>query len=296
MSSSPLPPEMACSLGANRRGEEGDRPILIIFDLNGVLIHHERYAPNTSHLSNNLNVKFGGKRRHWERDEEAVTEWSPPPNCPRSVGRVGGRRVWIRPHAEAFLRRLLHAGYHVALWSTAREDTLRALLHVAIPADVLPRLAFAWDRRWCTSIKGELLKDLSTVWRHPSLCGAYGPDNTIIVDDSPRKIRRNPAPNTHCMPTFHPGADDADIELMPRCDLWNRVAAMRGGRGAGEQEGESERQKNETPETPEKSTRPGVIARPRLLSLSSHPPSHPPSYPSSSEAQLQAAVRAGERQ
>lgn len=147
------------------------------------------------------------------------------PAFPRSVGEVGGRRVWIRPHAEATLRRLLDSGCHVALWSTARENTLRALVRMAIPPDVLPRLAFVWDRRWCTAIKSELLKDLSTVWRHPSLCGAYGPDNTLIVDDSPRKTRRNPPHNTHCMPTFHPR--DPDIELMPRSDLYSRISDMR---------------------------------------------------------------------
>ena len=98
--------------GAKRkRGNVG----LVVFDLNGVLLHHERHGEAT------------------------------PPGL--AVGSVANRRAWLRPGAHDMLRGLLDDGFDVALWSTAKPEAMRALVALAVPKDVASRLVFAWDRR-----------------------------------------------------------------------------------------------------------------------------------------------------
>ena len=178
--------------------ETESRDALVVFDMNGVLVHYEKY---------------GDRRFHGPQG---------------SVGTVKGRRVWLRPHMEMFVRRLLERGCSVALWSTARQDVLCELVRTALPPDVRDALTFVWDRRWCTHASGnELLKDLSTVWKSPALHGRFDASNTLLVDDSPRKTRLNSPHTVYHMPSFDPRNPARDVELCVGGDLWRSIERMR---------------------------------------------------------------------
>lgn len=180
---------------------------LVVLDVNGVLLYRE----------------------------ERPGAWPAPDDG--AVGSVDGRRMWLRPNALQFIRRIL-PHVQVALWSTAHPDTLRAMVQIAFPEDIRRAFAFVWDRRWCTPCgppgrRRNLRKDLTTVWSQPGLGDKYGPTNTLLVDDSPRKIHGNPECSVYVSSRFLPQAahEPRDDEFLPEGNLCARIGKLDPGGG-----------------------------------------------------------------
>jgi TFIIF-interacting CTD phosphatase-like protein len=149
---------------------EPERPILLILDLDGTLIH--------------------------------ATE-EPLGHEPDFL--VGPYRVYRRPHLADFLTSCSES-FRLAIWSAASDDYVREIVGRIIPAGV--DLAFAWGRSRCVRrydpelFEEHPLKDLKKVKRL-----GYHLDRILIADDTPRKVMRNYG-NVVYVPPFHGNPED----------------------------------------------------------------------------------------
>ena len=114
---------------------------------------------------------------------------------------LGGRFwTWKRPHLNAFLD-YCFANFTVAVWSSARGESVKDLVDFVFSNDQKQQLLFLWDQSHCTTlsplradaqrvdVKPQFFKELAHVWAaYPQ----YNEDNTILVDDSEQKMSRNP--------------------------------------------------------------------------------------------------------
>ncbi|KNE67850.1 hypothetical protein AMAG_12566 [Allomyces macrogynus ATCC 38327] len=146
---------------------------LIILDLNGCLIARP-------------------SREEYERLREPP--YRPPPP---SVGQIGRKPVYIRPHVETFLQYAfaLDAHLELAVWTSANEDTAQELAHRIMSRKTVRQLRFLWTRSRCTadalgSTPWATIKDMDAVYA--AFPDEYTPQNTIMVDDSLFKCRRHP--------------------------------------------------------------------------------------------------------
>ncbi|XP_024520960.1 uncharacterized protein LOC9639528 isoform X1 [Selaginella moellendorffii] len=117
---------------------------------------------------------------------------------------VGRFLVYRRPHCEEFLQFCLRH-FHVAVWSSAKEHNVMGMVNLIL-GESKKLLAFIWSQKWCTDtgvkcldnkFKPLFLKELKKVWESskpdvPWDKGEYGPWNTLLIDDSPHKVLRNP--------------------------------------------------------------------------------------------------------
>lgn len=139
---------------------------LIVLDLNGLLIF-----------------------RVFSRDKRKFTQYLD------SSVKVNDFFVWKRPHVESFLDWLLER-FSVAIWSSAMQHNVEALIEWTLGKERRGRLAFEWDQSRCPqekhpthSHKPLFLKPLQDVWtQYPT----WNESNTLLVDDSPLKAKRNP--------------------------------------------------------------------------------------------------------
>lgn len=123
---------------------------------------------------------------------------------------VGPYSVYRRPHLGEFLDSC-SACFRLAIWSTASDDYVRAVVGRIMPPGVEP--AFAWGRSRCVrsydheSFEEEFLKDLKKVKR-----AGYRLGRVLIADDTPRKVRRHYG-NAVYVPPF---LGDSEDETLPR--------------------------------------------------------------------------------
>jgi carboxy-terminal domain RNA polymerase II polypeptide A small phosphatase len=102
---------------------------------------------------------------------------------------VGPYAVYRRPHLTEFLASC-SACFSLAVWSTASDDYVRAVVGRIMPPGVEP--VFAWGRSRCVrcydheAFEEEFLKDLKKVKR-----AGYRLERVLIADDTPRKVRRH---------------------------------------------------------------------------------------------------------
>ena len=102
---------------------------------------------------------------------------------------VGPYIVYCRPHLSEFLADCSNC-FRLAIWSSASDDYVRDVVGQIVPSGI--ELAFAWGRSRCVrrldpeSYETDYLKDLKKVKR-------LGHDlrRVLIIDDTPRKIRRH---------------------------------------------------------------------------------------------------------
>ena len=111
---------------------------------------------------------------------------------------VGARYVWKRPHLEDFLNYCFET-YTVAVWSSARRYNVDLLCNFLFTPEQRQQLLFKWDQSNCVKVepnpdpqeanKPLFEKHLSHVWE---AFPQYSAKSTVIVDDSPLKMRHNP--------------------------------------------------------------------------------------------------------
>ena len=163
---------------------------LIVLDLNGVLL---------------------------DRRDKRLRDRSPD-------GYVCKRPVYLRPHAHSFVEWLLQH-FRVAVWTSA--CAVNAWRLVSLVFGPLEReVEFVWGQEQCF-IRGRTEhgrplfdKPLDLVWRQ----GRCRKDRTIMIDDSPDKLKRFPE---NCI---HPPAYDAahaDEVLAPQSELRLQLLARR---------------------------------------------------------------------
>jgi hypothetical protein len=81
--------------------------------------------------------------------------------------------------------------YSVAIWSSAKLENVNKTLAKLLSKDQLFKLVFIFSQENCLALKGthkyhpNFTKPLCKVW---SVFSEYGPDNTLIIDDSIEKI------------------------------------------------------------------------------------------------------------
>lgn len=159
-------------------------PLLIVLDLNGVLV--ERWSP------------------HYESREVATAAAFRAPDAHLRQG----VKLWVRPGARRFVAAMTRR-HTVGVWSSAAPSNVAAVLDVLWARDDARRLAFVRSRGGCradTSGGGgqfgteKVLADL----RDPR----FGVANTVMVDDTPSKVRRQPA-NAVIVPEFSAAAAEA---------------------------------------------------------------------------------------
>jgi len=190
-------------------GTEPKNKYLIIFDLNGTLLHR---------LKNNSIIG---------------------PSTRTADFSINGKFVYLRPYIDSFIDALfnidgenkdkLESGFAVGAWTSAMlknsELMLSQILKVdkrkknnqLIFQDYYPRIFFKWARDFCTPIPGtnhETEKNMDNLWNNKTdvhMNGSLYPavnkfehwneHNTIIIDDSPHKAKQYPFNAIH-IPTF----------------------------------------------------------------------------------------------
>ena len=175
---------------------------LLVLDLNGLLIYRARVksCPQKRYVGES---KLQGNFRHYERS-----------------------------HMRSFLHYCFEA-FTVAVWSSARVYNMRAMLDMYFSNEQKQRLHFAWGQDHCID-SGErdvsnpnkplFLKDLHSIWCEPSGIGnGFGPENTLLLDDSVYKARYTPDNAIHpvewiprrraCARKSAATADAAEIDL-----------------------------------------------------------------------------------
>jgi RNA polymerase II subunit A small phosphatase-like protein len=126
---------------------------------------------------------------------------------------VGPYAVYRRPHLAEFLTPC-SACFHLAVWSTASDDYVRAVVGGIMPPGVEP--AFAWGRSRCVrcydheAFEEEFLKDLKKVKRT-----GYRLERVLIADDTPRKVRRHYG-NAIYVPPFFGDPQDGTLPRLAR--------------------------------------------------------------------------------
>jgi hypothetical protein len=130
--------------------------------------------------------------------------------------------VQTRPYMPEFLRHVFD-NFAVMVWSSARPESVQAAVTSAFES-YLPDLVACWDRRAFglgTAYYGNpvTVKDLRLVWRAMPL---WNERNTILLDDSPDKIRQ--AENWIEVSTWKVGevGDDVLLRLVRLLERWRQ--------------------------------------------------------------------------
>lgn len=156
-------------------------PLLVVLDLNGVLV--ERWSPH-----------------HAVRGAATAADFRPPDAHLRQ-----GVKLWERPGARRFVAAMTRR-HAVGVWSSAAPSNVAAVLDVLWAPEDADQLAFVRSRDGCradTSGGGgqfgteKVLADLGDP--------RFGVANTVMVDDTPSKVRRQPA-NAVIVPEFSAAA------------------------------------------------------------------------------------------
>lgn len=145
-------------------------PLLLILDLHGVLVQRVQIS---------------------DRQELAESR-----QCRKAWRKLNKHEIWQRPHLRTFLA-IATARHTVAIWSAALKRNINPLIEAlssdfAFSPSLCDRLDFITDRSICRpdlpNGRFAVIKYLPDLWRlHPR----HSDFNTIIIDDTPSKIRDN---------------------------------------------------------------------------------------------------------
>lgn len=128
----------------------------------------------------------------------AIYKSAPKVGLPANVV-VGNFKVYIRPGCEEFVKFCLKQ-FEVAVWSSGMKDKVSGLVEAAFGSR-RKELLFVWSQVKCTltkvkdptnSWKGVMLKELSVV-RSAIWERGFDEFNTLLIDDTPYKVLRNPS-------------------------------------------------------------------------------------------------------
>lgn len=157
---------------------------LLILDLNGVLVARE----------------FLGSKKpigpQFEKGERLGAFWG-----------------WRRPGIDAFLD-FVFEHFHVAIWSSVTRKNIDPLAKFALGEERYSKLMFIFDQTHCEAVsnpddekKPLFLKNLTEVWK---AFPQQGPSDTIILDDSVKKLRNNDPNNYFIVSAWDPSVVDDD--------------------------------------------------------------------------------------
>ncbi|GAB0488906.1 hypothetical protein MMPV_000119 [Pyropia vietnamensis] len=155
-------------------------PLLVILDLNGVLL--ERWSPF-------IGEKGGVNAASYRAPDARLRK---------------GIKLWVRPGARRFVAAMTRR-HAVGVWSSATQLNVTAMIGVVWTPEDAKQLVFVRSRKQCredTQGGGEfgtekVLADL----RDPR----FGVTNTVMVDDTPSKVRQQPA-NAVILPGYSAAA------------------------------------------------------------------------------------------
>lgn len=173
--------------------------ILIVLDLNGTLLHR---------LTKSAEKKAASLHPSYRKPDAVIRK------CP----------IYLRPHLRSFLGRILSFA-DVAVWTSAKRENALPMVHAAFyphisegKEEYLHPLKFVWAQEECQvhhsprvngCYKPDFRKPLPQIWhKYRSL---YSEKNTIIIDDSMRKISGYEQ-NHICIPEFRVTDCDYDFE------------------------------------------------------------------------------------
>ncbi|KAL2914357.1 hypothetical protein HK105_206129 [Polyrhizophydium stewartii] len=151
------------------------RPLLVVFDLNGTLL--QRLARS--------NEKTLARQNRFLPEEPDFG--------------VRKSKVYLRPYTDTLFAQLgAMPDVSFGVWTSAQPENARPLARAALGA-VFGSQAFVLDRTHCKNApmgvaSSKVVKDLSVIWNSPIFNpgGRWSETNTIIIDDSPGKSRKNP--------------------------------------------------------------------------------------------------------
>jgi hypothetical protein len=200
------------------------RRFLLVFDLNGLFVERFRKAPFTRPRHSNESAsteastsKDDESEQQPERVDDARTNDGPVSTRTRHAKnrrevvradfRIGNYHCYERRFAKDFLE-WAHENFDVAVWSSAMPQNTMGIID-NVWGELKGKLAFILTQEHCTHVgslkkddgrrKPKFLKELSVVWEKFKDKG-YNSTNTLLIDDSPYKVERNP-PNTAIHPT-----------------------------------------------------------------------------------------------
>jgi RNA polymerase II subunit A small phosphatase-like protein len=120
---------------------------------------------------------------------------------------VGPYRVYRRPFLDEFLTACAD-DFRLAVWSAGTDEYVRQTVDRILPQGIEP--AFVWGRSRCVRrydpemLEDFPLKDLKKVRRL-----GYRLERVLIVDDTPRKVRRHYGNAIYVPPFFGDPGDEA---------------------------------------------------------------------------------------
>lgn len=196
---------------------------LLVFDLNGLFVERFRKSPFTRPRHSNESAsteastsKDDESKQQPERVDDAGTDDGPVSTRTRQAKkrreavradfRLGQYHCYERRFAKDFLE-WAHENFDVAVWSSAMPQNTMGIID-NVWGELKGKLAFILTQEHCTHVgslkkdgrrKPKFLKELSVVWEKFKDRG-YNSTNTLLIDDSPYKVERNP-PNTAIHPT-----------------------------------------------------------------------------------------------
>lgn len=119
--------------------------------------------------------------------------------------------VYKRPYLNAFLSEMSKV-FKLAIWSSACESYVNAIIAIIKPSEI--EFEFVWSENRCTLkynnhldiyVQEKRLKKIKKIGFHL--------DKTIIVDDSPEKIRMNFG-NAIYISKFEGNPEDDELKLL----------------------------------------------------------------------------------
>ncbi|KAM1293592.1 hypothetical protein ACFX2I_013692 [Malus domestica] len=172
----------------------GSRKKLVIFSLNGLLVHRV--------------IRYNRAKIPSNRTPD---------------GTYGSYLVFRRPFCEEFMQ-FCFERFEVGILSSAQVKNVDGVLD-CVMGKLRRRLSFVWDQHECTDSgfkslednrKPLFFKELDKVWSYFS--GKYSESDTLFIDDQPYKGLLNP-PNTGIFLESYDAENDNDKELDPKREL-----------------------------------------------------------------------------
>ncbi|XP_021743207.1 uncharacterized protein LOC110709304 [Chenopodium quinoa] len=175
-------------------GNLGVQKKLLVFDLNGLLIHR-------AHRGNKSEIPLN-------RQPDGVYKQ---------------RLVYRRPFLEEFMK-FCHERFEVGIWSSAKDLAILSILVVLDQRSCTDSGFKSMEKKY----KALFFKELKKLWQTsaPSKGGLiYSQSNTLLIDDEPYKGLLNP-PNTGIYPNKYDAGNLTDDFLDPKRELCSYLEGL----------------------------------------------------------------------
>lgn len=172
---------------------------LIVLDLDGLLVQRTYLGSSSPRESNS-------------------------PRKDQDVFVVGKLQVQIRPGAKIFIQKVME-NFHVAFYSSITYQNMSKIIDQLLSFEQKKQLEFIWDRAQCDLDpdfgKDPSIKEHDTVKRIDRIVNnaavnrerRWTPENILMIDDSPGKMKMNPSGTYHLVETYQSGVDNSPTAL-----------------------------------------------------------------------------------